>query len=112
MLFFAGLLSAFGILIVLFKFGVKRVIGFDLPLDIAITAFLLFSFAGTFSGMMTAMIGGIIVSLVLLAMRKTVQYERPTVIWTKRKFLRYIKLSTPRIGWVTVNGKQGDQEWV
>lgn len=48
---FAGLLSALGLLFLIFKFGIRRVIAYDIPIDIAVTAFLMYAFAGTYSGM-------------------------------------------------------------
>ena len=59
---FAGLLSALGLLFLIFKFGVRRVIAYDIPIDIAVTGFLMYAFAGTYSGMIAAMVGGLIVS--------------------------------------------------
>ena len=57
-MFLTGLIAALGMLFLLFKFGIKKVIHYDIFFDIAITGFLLFSFAGTYSGMMAAMFGG------------------------------------------------------
>ena len=67
---FAGLISALGILFLLFKFGVRRIISFDIPIDIASTGLLMFLFAGTFGGMMAAMFGGLIISITLFVMKK------------------------------------------
>ena len=61
----AGFLSALGLLFLIFKFGVRRIITYDIPIDIAVTGFLMYAFAGTYSGMLAAMIGGLIVSQVL-----------------------------------------------
>jgi len=72
---FAGLLSALGLLFLIFKFGVRRVIAYDIPIDITVTAFLVWAFAGTYSGMLAAMIGGLIVSVTLFAMKKTMYRE-------------------------------------
>ena len=61
----AGLLSAAGLLFLIFKFGVRRAISFDIPIDIACTGLLMFLFAGTFGGMFAAMIGGLVISVTL-----------------------------------------------
>ena len=72
---FAGLLSALGLLFLIFKFGIRRVISHDIPIDITVTAFLVWAFAGTYSGMLAAMIGGLVVSITLFVMKKTMVRE-------------------------------------
>lgn len=89
-MFIAGLISAAGCLFLIFKFGVRKVISYDIFFDIAITAVLLASFAGTYSGMFAAMIGGLIVSIVLFIMKRTMRHEQLMFIKTNsfpyRKF--------------------------
>ena len=46
----AGLLSALGLLFLIFKFGIRRVVSYDIPIDVAVTALLMWAFAGTYSG--------------------------------------------------------------
>ena len=65
-----GIISAFGLLLLAFKIAGRKVIGLDIFFDIGITAALMVMFAGTFSGMAAAMIGGLSVSIALLIMRK------------------------------------------
>ena len=79
----AGLLSAAGLLFLIFKFGVRRAITYDIPLDIAATGLLMFLFAGTFSGMMAAMVGGLVVSITLFVMKKTMIREELMLVKTK-----------------------------
>tara|TARA_S200000501_G_scaffold313411_1_gene304866 strand:- start:14327 stop:14614 length:288 start_codon:yes stop_codon:yes gene_type:complete len=81
-MFLTGLIAALGMLFLLFKFGIKKVIHYDIFFDIAITGFLLFSFAGTYSGMMAAMFGGMLVSIVLYVMKRTMRHEKFTSIKT------------------------------
>lgn len=69
-------LVALGFFIIMFKLGLKRVLGYDLYVDIALTAILMFLFAGSFSGMVVALIGGLIISIVLLVLRKLIGMER------------------------------------
>jgi len=80
----AGLISAAGILFLLFKFGVRRVISFDIPIDIATTGLLMFLFAGTFGGMMAAMVGGLSISIILFIMKKTMNREELMLVKVKR----------------------------
>jgi hypothetical protein len=86
----AGIISALGLLFLLFKFGIRRVISFDIPIDITFTALLMFLFAGTFGGMMAAMIGGLIISVTLFVMKLTMTREE--LVWTKTKKFPYKKL--------------------
>tara|TARA_R110000796_G_scaffold202400_2_gene318711 strand:+ start:435 stop:725 length:291 start_codon:yes stop_codon:yes gene_type:complete len=79
---FAGLLSAAGLLFLIFKFGVRRVIAYDIPIDITVTAFLVYAFAGTYSGMLAAMVGGLIVSITLFVMKRTMRREEFKIVKT------------------------------
>jgi|TARA_B110000091_G_C13731081_1_gene439084 membrane protein CcdC involved in cytochrome C biogenesis len=78
----AGLLSALGLLFLIFKFGIRRVIAYDIPIDIVVTGLLMYLFAGTYSGMLAAMIAGLIVSVTLFAMKKTMYREELKVVKT------------------------------
>lgn len=78
----AGLLSAVGLLFLLFKFGVRRIIAYDIPIDIAVTGFLMYAFAGTYSGMFSAMVGGLIVSITLYIMKRTMRREELKLVKT------------------------------
>lgn len=80
----AGLLSAAGLLFLIFKFGVRRAISFDIPLDIACTGLLMFLFAGTLGGMMAAMVGGLAISITLLIMKRTMTREQLMFVKTKK----------------------------
>jgi len=93
---FAGLISALGILFLLFKFGVRRIISFDIPIDIASTGLLMFLFAGTFGGMMAAMFCGLIISITLFVMKKMMAREE--LMWVKTKKFPYRKFA-----WVEVD---------
>lgn len=77
---YAGLISAAGLLFLIFKFGIRRVITYDIPIDIAVTALLIYAFAGTYSGMLAAMVGGLIVSITLFVMKRTMNREELTVV--------------------------------
>ena len=81
---FAGLLSALGLLFLIFKFGVRRIIAYDIPIDITVTAFLMYAFAGTYSGMLAAMVGGLIVSITLYVMKRTMRREELKLVKTSQ----------------------------
>jgi len=91
----AGLLTAAGFLILLYKLNIKRILQYDLIIDIAVTFFLMWIFAGTFAGMMAAIIGGLLVSIVLVALKKTTPREKLGIIKTETFPYR-------KIGWVTI----------
>tara|TARA_R100000664_G_C2740233_1_gene128845 strand:+ start:290 stop:625 length:336 start_codon:yes stop_codon:yes gene_type:complete len=80
MIIFAGIISALAILFVLFKFAaVKRVLAFEKWIDIGATALLTFLFFGTLGGMVAAIIGGAVISIILWAMRKTIGCDKLTI---------------------------------
>lgn len=71
-----GGLVAIGTIILSHKLGIRKVAGNDIAADIVLSVGLAVLFAGTMSGLMIAAIAGIIVSLYLIAVKKTVQVER------------------------------------
>lgn len=79
MLFFviAGVFAGLAILFLLAKFDFKKVLWLDVPIDILSTLLLVVMFAGTFAGMMAAVIGGCLISLTLLLSKKAVGYKKP-----------------------------------
>ena len=74
-----GIISALGLLLLALKIGGRKIIGMDIYFDIAITITLMIMFAGTFSGMAAAMIGGLFVTILLFIMKKTMVHETLTV---------------------------------
>jgi len=74
-----GIISALGLLLLALKVGGRKVIGMDIVFDIAITITLMIMFAGTFSGMAAAMIGGLFVTILLFIMKRTMVHETLTV---------------------------------
>ena len=86
----AGIFSALAILFLLFKFNIKRILAFDIAIDIASSALLVVLFAGTFAGMMAAVIGGAIISIVLYIMKKVKGCEKP-----RRKGFKVVWVNVP-----------------
>tara|TARA_B100001029_G_C15029269_1_gene435784 strand:+ start:172 stop:468 length:297 start_codon:yes stop_codon:yes gene_type:complete len=72
----AGVIAAAGLLFLVFKLGMRKVVGYDILFDILITAVLMASLAGTYSGMMAALFGGLLVSVVLFIMKKTMHHQK------------------------------------
>ena len=80
----AGIIAAAGMLFLLFKFGVRKVITYDIFFDVLITFFLILVLAGTFSGMMAALLGGLIVSIVLFVMKRTMRHDKLCFVKIKK----------------------------
>ncbi len=83
-MFLAGIIAAAGMLFLLFKFGVRKVITYDIFFDVLITFFLVIVLAGTFSGMIAALFGGLLVSVVLFIMKRTMRHEKLSLVKTKK----------------------------
>ena len=73
----AGIASAIAILFMLAKLNIKKVLCFDILVDIGASIALIVMFAGTFAGMKAAILGGAIISIVLFILKKTIGYEKP-----------------------------------
>ena len=73
----AGVASASAILFLLAKLNIKRVLCFDILVDISASIALIIMFAGTFAGMMAGILGGAIISIVLFILKRTIGYEKP-----------------------------------
>tara|TARA_R100000234_G_scaffold22801_1_gene12850 strand:+ start:609 stop:962 length:354 start_codon:yes stop_codon:yes gene_type:complete len=100
-----GILSALGLLLLALKAGGRKTIGHDIFVDVLITVTLMVCFYGTFSGMTAAMVGGLVASVVLFLMKKTMVHEK-LAIKTGEKviFSKPIKVKVPTVKteWETV----------
>jgi membrane-bound ClpP family serine protease len=94
-MFLAGLISAIAIIFLLLKFNLKRIAKYDIVLDVAITFFLIWIFAGTFAGMMAGLFAGAIISVFLYVAKRAIPREE--LRWVKTKSFPYRKLA-----WVEV----------
>jgi hypothetical protein len=88
-----GILSALGLLLLVLKAAGRKAIGADIFVDIAITITLMVCFYGTYSGMVAAMLGGLISSVILFIMKKTMVHEVLTV--------KTNKYHVPQCAWMT-----------
>jgi len=99
MLITPGLLTALAFIILLLKLRgdtTRKLLGFDIPLDIVATLLMMKLFAGTFAGMMAAIVGGLAFSLALIVLKKTMGYKKLSVINTEDHLI-------PSLRWVHVN---------
>lgn len=97
----AGLLTALGIIFLLYKVGFKKVLGYDILVDIVATLGLMYIFAGTYSGMMAAIVGGLFISVVLIIAKQFVSYEKLQCRWIPLA-IKNVNLRRPQLRWVTI----------
>lgn len=76
--------SALAMLLLLLKLNLRRVLGYDVAVDIVVSMFLIYTFKGTVTGMAAAMLAGCTISLVLYITKQVVGYER--LQWHNRRF--------------------------
>ena len=95
-----GIFSALGLLLLALKIGGRKTIGNDVFVDILITATLMLMFYGTYSGMAAAMVGGLVASIVLFAMKKTMVHKK-LQIETYKKKVQGVKIPMLSFSWQT-----------
>ena len=98
----AGLLTAVGMLFLLYKVGLKRVLAYDVIVDIVATLGLMTIFAGTYAGMMAAIVGGLFISVVLIIAKQFVNYKKLSCSWVPFA-IKNIKIRRPTLRWVAAN---------
>ena len=81
--------SAGGALILAHKLDIRKVLGYEVVFDIAITGGLAYLFVGTYSGMAAAMLAGLIVSVALSLLRRRLGYKRLVLENWKFKWKEY-----------------------
>lgn len=98
MLITPGLLTAMALIILIMKLRsdtIKKLLGFDIYLDLLATAIMLWAFAGTYAGMMAGIIGGLTFSIVLILLKRTLGYKKLTYVHTEDHFV-------PTLQWIEV----------
>lgn len=86
MLITPGLLTALALIILIMKLRsdtIKKLLGFDIYLDLLATAIMLWAFAGTYAGMMAGIIGGLTFSIVLILLKRTLGYKKLKYVHTE-----------------------------
>lgn len=71
-----GVISALAVFIILMKLPLRKILGYDVAVDIAFTIMLAWILSGSFAGMMAALIGGLLLSIVLAVTKKLLGYEK------------------------------------
>ena len=85
----AGVVSASAMIFLLLKLDLKKVCGYDFFVDVGFTFLLAWMFAGTYSGMMAAIIGGSIVSIFLFFVKKVNGYSQLKLVNKKLIWRQY-----------------------
>lgn len=88
-----GVLSAIAILVVMFRLGIRKFLGYPVLCDIVGTLILCVILYGTILGMIAAIVGGLVLSAAITLLRKTIGYERLTL----KGWKRYGGLSAPSV---------------
>lgn len=73
---FTGIIAALAMIFLMLKMNLRRLCGYDIFIDIGFTGLLAWMLAGTFSGMMAALVGGAIISIFLYVVKQRVGAER------------------------------------
>lgn len=74
--FIISMASAAALFILFVKLNIRRVLGYDVIVDLCSTMLLVSMFSGTATGVAAAMFGGVILSLLLLIAKILLGYER------------------------------------
>jgi hypothetical protein len=85
----AGTVSALGMIFLILKLDLQKVCGYDFFIDVGFTFLLAWMFSGTYSGMMAAIIGGVIVSVFLFTVKKVNGYKRLKIVNRKLVWRKY-----------------------
>ena len=80
----AGAVTALGILVILYKIGLRRVLYWEIPIDVTLTIGIPLLMAGTYSGMMTAVFAGIFVTIGLRVLRTWFRVDDPDLFAVMR----------------------------
>lgn len=74
-----GLISAAAIFVLFVKLDIKKILGYDVWIDLAFTIFLGYILQGSFAGMMAALIGGLALSVILGSLKYLIGYKKLTL---------------------------------
>lgn len=75
-----GFIAAVTLIWILSYFNLRRVFNYAMLVDVSCTALLIFMFSGSYAGMMTGVIGGMLISLFLRGGRKVAGSEKPKMV--------------------------------
>ena len=73
---YAGIIAALAMILLLLKLDMQKVYGYSFLIDVGFTGLLAWMLAGTYSGMMAALVGGAIVSIYLYFYKRVNGYKK------------------------------------
>lgn len=76
---FMGFLTATALLVICFKLGIKKIVGYPVTADLTASAMFCVLMAGTLTGMMIAIIAGLAFSGMIWVIRRLTGYERYSI---------------------------------
>lgn len=82
-----GFIAAITVLWLLHYVGLRRIFGYAAIVDIVVTAGFIWMFAGSYAGMMTGVIAGLMVSITLKVGRALFGYERAVLARRRNRVL-------------------------
>lgn len=84
-----SLAASIALFVLLLKLNIRRVLGYDVAVDIACTIILISAFEGTVTGMAAAMFAGCVISLMLFCIKLCIGFERLQYVDHHWKWVRY-----------------------
>lgn len=81
--------SAAGVIALAYKLDIKKVLGYDAAVDLIATIGLALLFQGTYSGMVVAMVAGLLVSLILSVLKRRIGYKKLRFVDRKPTWVEY-----------------------
>lgn len=79
----AGVVTASAIIFLLLKLDFKKVLYFEILVDLAATIIFVIMFSGSYSGEMAAVSGAAFFSIFLYVSKRTIGYKKPSRLYTK-----------------------------
>lgn len=84
-----GVLSAFVVLIVVARCGLKKAMGYPAAMDVSVTVALAWLLHGSYVGMVAAIIGGLVFSCIITVVRKIHGYAKIERVGWRIKWVYY-----------------------
>lgn len=67
--------TAVGLLAIFYKFDIRKVLGYEKFVDVACFILIAYLFSGTVSGMIIAMLSGLLISVILALLKKKLGFK-------------------------------------
>lgn len=84
-----GLMTVIALALVAVKLDLRKFLGYEFLTDFSASALLLWLLSGTFSGVVAAAFGGLIISVAVYVLRRSLGYKRLVLQFRKWKRIPY-----------------------